>query len=275
MLRLAVTCQPKSFVRIFVAGFAASVMSLGGTAVAQTHSLPKVRVLRDNLEIKQWRSGRPHVTSVASAGTMLDVLSTDGDMYVHRESNWYFVLFPPDAWGTRRPGWISGRNVEYIPGVPFATVAPPVAVMVEPPPAVTTPPAPPRVESPMPAAEARAAATNVPAVSEVVLYFDFGKSNLTDESKGKLAAAFSTLKPNEVNVSFALEGHADWIGTGKFNERLGLARAEMVKQFLNDQFKIPADKIGVVSFGEDKPAAPNSTDEGRALNRRVLIKVGA
>jgi outer membrane protein OmpA-like peptidoglycan-associated protein len=47
-----------------------------------------------------------------------------------------------------------------------------------------------------------------------------------------------------------------------------------VRQFLTDHFKIPVGTISVVSYGEGKPAAANDTPEGRALNRRVLIKIG-
>jgi outer membrane protein OmpA-like peptidoglycan-associated protein len=75
-------------------------------------------------------------------------------------------------------------------------------------------------------------------------------------------------------VTIALEGHADAIGTEPFNEKLGLARAETVKQHLAEQHQIPVDKISVVSFGEVQPEATNDTPEGRARNRRVVVKVG-
>jgi outer membrane protein OmpA-like peptidoglycan-associated protein len=74
-------------------------------------------------------------------------------------------------------------------------------------------------------------------------------------------------------VSFALEGHADWVGSEGFNEKLGLARAETVKRHLADQHKIPVDQISVVSYGESRPATTNATSEGRAQNRRVVVAV--
>ena len=76
-------------------------------------------------------------------------------------------------------------------------------------------------------------------------------------------------------MSVALEGYADWIGSEAYNERLGLDRAESVRRYLADQLRIPAAQISVVSYGENNPAAPNTTREGRARNRRVVIKVGA
>ena len=57
------------------------------------------------------------------------------------------------------------------------------------------------------------------------------------------------------------------------NERIGLARAEAVKRYLYEQYQIPLHKMNVISYGKDKPVAPNKTKAGRAQNRRVVIKV--
>jgi outer membrane protein OmpA-like peptidoglycan-associated protein len=57
------------------------------------------------------------------------------------------------------------------------------------------------------------------------------------------------------------------------NERLGLARAEAVKRYLYEHHQIPLHKMNVISYGEEKPVAPNNTRVGRAQNRRVVIKV--
>jgi outer membrane protein OmpA-like peptidoglycan-associated protein len=81
------------------------------------------------------------------------------------------------------------------------------------------------------------------------------------------------LKSDLRGLSFLLEGHADWVGTEAFNERLGLARAEAVKRYLTDHHQIPAERISVISFGEGQPAASNTTRSGRAQNRRVVVKV--
>ena len=54
---------------------------------------------------------------------------------------------------------------------------------------------------------------------------------------------------------------------------LGLARAENVKRYLYETYQIPLHKINVISYGEDKPVAPNTNKDGRAQNRRVVIKV--
>jgi outer membrane protein OmpA-like peptidoglycan-associated protein len=111
-------------------------------------------------------------------------------------------------------------------------------------------------------------------LSDVVLNFQFGRSELTDEAKRKLASAIVTPKPN-ARLSVALEGHADWTGPEAYNEQLGLDRAESVRRYLAEQLRIPAGQINVVSYGENSPAAPNTTREGRAQNRRVVVKGGA
>ena len=75
------------------------------------------------------------------------------------------------------------------------------------------------------------------------------------------------------NVYFEIEGHTDSTGSERRNMQLGMQRAEMVKIYLYDQHNVPLHRISVRSFGEDRPAAPNDTAEGRAQNRRVVIRV--
>ena len=81
------------------------------------------------------------------------------------------------------------------------------------------------------------------------------------------------LKADTKNVFIEIEGHTDNVGDKTFNENLGLERAEAVKRYLYEQHQIPLHRINVISYGEDKPVAPNNTKDGRAQNRRVVIKV--
>ena len=46
-----------------------------------------------------------------------------------------------------------------------------------------------------------------------------------------------------------------------------------MQRYLYEQFQIPLHKMNIISYGEDKPVAPNNTRDGRAQNRRVVIKV--
>jgi peptidoglycan-associated lipoprotein len=81
------------------------------------------------------------------------------------------------------------------------------------------------------------------------------------------------IKADPKGVYFEIEGHTDSIGDAKTNERIGLERAESVKRYLYEQHQIPLFKMSVISYGEQKPVAPNKTKAGRAMNRRVVVKV--
>ena len=70
-----------------------------------------------------------------------------------------------------------------------------------------------------------------------------------------------------------MEGYTDNRGDKAYNEQLGLDRAESVKRYLYEEHQIPLHRISVISYGSDKPIAPNTTKAGRAQNRRVVIKV--
>jgi len=103
--------------------------------------------------------------------------------------------------------------------------------------------------------------------------FKFGKTDLPDQAKSRLDEVISQLKANPNNIFIEIEGHTDNVGSKELNEKLGLERAESVKRYLYEQHQIPLHKINVISYGEDKPVAPNKTKQGRAQNRRVVVKV--
>ena len=81
------------------------------------------------------------------------------------------------------------------------------------------------------------------------------------------------IKQDPKDIYLEIEGHTDNVGAPMTNEQIGLARAEAVKRYLYEQYQIPLHKMNVISYGEDKPVAPNKTRDGRAQNRRVVIKV--
>jgi len=103
--------------------------------------------------------------------------------------------------------------------------------------------------------------------------FKLGKADLPEDATGALDSMVSQLKADKKNVWVEIEGHTDATGDKVMNEKLGLARAEAVKRYLYEHHQIPLHKINVISYGEDKPVAPNNTRDGRAQNRRVVIKV--
>jgi peptidoglycan-associated lipoprotein len=115
-------------------------------------------------------------------------------------------------------------------------------------------------------------------VFEVVLSedqgnFKFAKTDLPDEAKARLDQMITQLKADPKGAYFEIEGHTDNTGDKLVNEKLGMERAEAVKRYLYQQHQIPLHKINVISYGEEKPVAPNNTRDGRAQNRRVVIRV--
>jgi peptidoglycan-associated lipoprotein len=103
--------------------------------------------------------------------------------------------------------------------------------------------------------------------------FKFGQAKLPDEAKARLDQLVQQLKANPNGAWIEVEGYTDSTGPKAYNEQLGLERAEAVKRYLYEQYQIPLHKISVISFGPENPVAPNDTREGRAKNRRVVIKV--
>ncbi len=93
--------------------------------------------------------------------------------------------------------------------------------------------------------------------------FRFGKTELPDEAKARIGK----------DIYIEVEGHTDNVGDKELNYQLGLERAEAVKRYLYAQHQIPLHKINVISYGEEKPVAPNNTKDGRAMNRRVVMRV--
>jgi len=103
--------------------------------------------------------------------------------------------------------------------------------------------------------------------------FKFGKKELPDEAKARLDELISQLKADPKGIYIEIEGHTDNVGDPQYNEKLGMERAEAVKRYLYEQHQVPLHKINVISYGEAKPVAPNKTKDGRAQNRRVVVRV--
>ncbi len=103
--------------------------------------------------------------------------------------------------------------------------------------------------------------------------FTFGKADLPDAAKARLDQMITQLKTDPKGVWIEIEGHTDNRGDAKTNEQIGLARAEAVKLYLHETHQVPLHKMNVISYGETKPIAPNTTRDGRAKNRRVVVRV--
>ncbi|MCF8091174.1 MAG: OmpA family protein [Desulfotignum sp.] len=100
-------------------------------------------------------------------------------------------------------------------------------------------------------------------------YFDFDKSVIKPEAFDYLDEIADVLKTHpQVNVK--VQGHTDSTGTKAYNDKLSIRRAQAVKTYLMDK-GIHGYRLILEGFGFSKPAATNTTDKGRSLNRRVEL----
>jgi OOP family OmpA-OmpF porin len=101
--------------------------------------------------------------------------------------------------------------------------------------------------------------------------FDFDKSNIRADARPVLDEAIATLKA-EGGVAVIAEGHTDSKGTDAYNQKLSERRANSVRDYLV-RGGISAGRIKVVGYGESRPVADNKTEDGRAQNRRVELRI--
>ena len=102
--------------------------------------------------------------------------------------------------------------------------------------------------------------------------FDIGKAQIKSSGASALDQMVDKLKGYDKMVFLEIQGHTDSTGSERLNEHLGLERAEAVRDYLHKK-GIPLNLMSVISYGETRPVADNSTREGRAANRRVEILV--
>ncbi|MDQ3495864.1 MAG: OmpA family protein [Pseudomonadota bacterium] len=101
--------------------------------------------------------------------------------------------------------------------------------------------------------------------------FDFGRADLKRQFFPALNNVASTLR--EYNQTIVeVTGHTDSIGSDAVNQRLSEQRAASVGNYLIGQ-GLMRERFEIVGMGKRYPIASNSTDQGRALNRRVEIRV--
>ncbi|HEK8830171.1 TPA: OmpA family protein [Clostridioides difficile] len=105
------------------------------------------------------------------------------------------------------------------------------------------------------------------------ILFDTGKAIVKDNSRDKIIQIGKML--NEMNSYMRVEGHTDNMSIKnsefKSNWDLSVMRATNVVQLLIDNAGIAPDKLSAVGYGEFRPIAENSSEEGRSKNRRVDI----
>ena len=166
----------------------------------------------------------------------------------------------------------------------------PVSVQTPPPPAVVTPP----VQEARPEAETRPApmteapTRELPVTQETArpaepaadlqsqlqkIYFNFDSADLSEESRSALSRNAEYLS-KQPSVKVRIEGNCDERGSDDYNMALGERRAKAAKDYLVN-LGIPSDRLGIISYGEEKPLDPGHDEAAWAKNRRaefVLVK---
>ena len=110
-------------------------------------------------------------------------------------------------------------------------------------------------------------------ISEDQGQFKFGSAALPEPVQQRIDQMIADLKANPRGAFVEIEGHTDSSGDKMINQRIGEARAEAVKRYLYESAQVPLHKMNVISWGEEKPVSPNNTRDGRAQNRRVVIRI--
>jgi peptidoglycan-associated lipoprotein len=109
-------------------------------------------------------------------------------------------------------------------------------------------------------------------LSDDSVKFPTSSSQLSPEAKTRLLDLVQKLKDENKNVYVEIQGHTDGAGSKPGNMRLGEARAEAVRLFMNQQ-GVALNRMATISYGADVPVASDKTAAGRAQNRRVVLVV--
>jgi len=104
------------------------------------------------------------------------------------------------------------------------------------------------------------------------LSFDTGRADIKPNMRPILDQFASGLS-SQPNTEVRIVGHTDSTGSDELNDRLSLERAQATRQYLVERGIAPS-QIQVAGRGEHEPVADNSTDSGRARNRRVEVFLG-
>jgi outer membrane protein OmpA-like peptidoglycan-associated protein len=101
------------------------------------------------------------------------------------------------------------------------------------------------------------------------VFFEFDRADIKPESEVELLEVVRLLQAHP-KWKVEVQGHTDSVGTAMYNQQLSQRRAEAVRQFLIER-GIKPERIRARGYGSSRPIAPNTTEEGRALNRRTEI----
>lgn len=103
------------------------------------------------------------------------------------------------------------------------------------------------------------------------IYFEVGRKGLTDDAKAILTTQ-ADLAKNDPDLGILVQGYTDQQGSVSYNHKLGLMRAEKVKEFLVGQ-SVSEQAIKVMSLGKDGVLCLDNSDVCRNMNRRVHLEI--
>jgi OOP family OmpA-OmpF porin len=100
--------------------------------------------------------------------------------------------------------------------------------------------------------------------------FKFNSYKIDKKYYPKIEKLAKLLKKNK-KIKIKIEGFTDNIGSYDYNKKLSLKRANALKDILVHKFNINSKRITIAGYGKDYPIASNKTEDGRRLNRRVVV----
>ncbi len=104
------------------------------------------------------------------------------------------------------------------------------------------------------------------------LEFENGKANILEAMHADLDKIANFLIDHP-GFSLSISGHTDSAGKEEANLRLSQARADAIKKYLIDKFKIDGSRIVAIGYGSSKPLTQEITDDHKQLNRRVEFEI--
>jgi peptidoglycan-associated lipoprotein len=158
---------------------------------------------------------------------------------------------------------------------PQAAPTPEPAPQPQPTQPASPPPAQPECDAACMEARANAAKTEAikaaTAALTATIYFDYDRSDITDDARAKLDQKVPVLTQN-TGVRIRIAGHTDSRGSDEYNLALGQRRAAAAKRYLTDR-GVDGSRIEIVSFGEERPTCTDESEGCWSRNRRDEFEI--
>ena len=135
-----------------------------------------------------------------------------------------------------------------------------------------TPAPPPAPEPARPRSEMERQLVETGSIRLENIYFETASSRLLPESEAALREAGETLE-RYPELRIEVQGHTDTRGWARYNKRLSETRAEAVRSFLLQYFKLKPENYIARGYGEMRPETEERNEEEMLRNRRVVLKV--